>query len=287
MDNQSITKQDTVSEISVNCPKDFNSQAFSHPLLQLVIAIFFSLFTFPFFANYLEKNPDKSLNIFFIFIIVSIVIFALLYLYNGKQKVKNITINPLGITVKKYIGGLESVLWQDMENVFILMTGNREYNQKTPIPVQMIARPYEEIHGKKMENIYRIEELYIELNNNKTKTYKIFCNIDDGDENNLLNILQFYLNKHQIQSKEYNLLNELIIAKKGNIFSKLFLFILIFIGALLLMALALMMLALMIEYIQKKNMAVIFVMIVELFIVSLFIYSVKILRIKLNNLLKK
>lgn len=138
-----------------------------------------------------------------------------------------------------------------------------------------------------MENIYRIEELYIELNNNKTKTYKIFCNIDDGDENNLLNILQFYLNKHQIQSKEYNLLNELTIAKKGNIFSKLFLFILIFIGALLLMALALMMLALMIEYIQKKNMAVIFVMIVELFIVSLFIYSVKILRIKLNNLLKK
>ena len=116
---------------------------------------------------------------------------------------------------------------------------------------------------------------------------------DSFDDDNLLSNkyplykLDSYLNKHKIQSKEYNLLNELTIAKKGNIFSKLFLFILIFIGALLLMALALMMLALMIEYIQKKNMAVIFVMIVELFIVSLFIYSVKILRIKLNNLLKK
>ena len=231
MKNPNIDEQYLEQVQSLHYDIDDSDSLYSNPSAEMFYAFLLGSFVAVFSAMYYEIRYDNSINkilfliIWFVFGLIS---FALIHSFNNKNRIKYIEVTPQNIFLKRHNGVLDNILWQDIENIIVLFYddtawGKSKFATKTLSEIISILTK-KSVDFKSLSYRFILQELYIKLNNGETQRYSINYKLMFNRENDLPYILQYYLDKYNVEQQTFNTATEITVNIENNktFFSLLF-----------------------------------------------------------------
>lgn len=225
---------DTQDTITFQCrPNDLNVNVTTHPLTEFLLSMFLGYFLMLIVGAYLHKihNVSMGIIIFISFFVIAMIFYGI-HFYNNKSKMKNITINPLGISILRLNNKIENILWQDIKDISILFSSDKEIiNKKYSKEILSVAfsvMTKSEQDFKNYSGFSALDKLYITLNNNEKIPCDVHIKFSNGGYD-LIQLLQKYSAEKNIATQQHNLMTTATVdgTKSENRFY-LFLFLLSF-----------------------------------------------------------
>lgn len=231
MKNPNIDEQYLEEIKSLRYDIDDSDSVYSNPSAEMFYAFLLGLFVAVFSAMYYEIRYDNSINkilFLIIWIVFGFISFALIHSFNNKNRIKYIEVTPQNIFLKRYNGVLDNILWQDIENIIVLFYDDTAWGQskfvtKTLSEITSILTK-KSVDFRTLSYRFVLQELYIKLNNGETKRYSINYKLMFDRKNDLPYILQYYLDKYNVEQQTFNTATEITvnIENKKTFFSLLF-----------------------------------------------------------------